>query len=178
MEDLIVKVGEKEFEAMFDKNDMSHIVVNNNTYHIELLKEIADNIHSLSVNQKVVQIEFDMEQDGNNTIYLDGLAFDVEYTDATRKMIHQFIKAAGAGEDSGIIKITAPMPGMVVKVMVEEGTEVKKDDSIIIVEAMKMENALKSPGSGIVKSVRVKEGQAVEKDALMIEIEAERQNQD
>jgi len=63
------------------------------------------------------------------------------------------------------------MPGMVVKILVEPGVEVHKGDSLMIVEAMKMENALKSPIRGKVKSIKVNEGEAVEKDALLMEIE-------
>lgn len=173
MTDIIVQIGENEHEASFVKNEPSNIVVNGNKYEIELLKEIAPNIHSLSVNNKVYQIEFDLDWDGISTIYLDGLDFEFAITDETKKLLKEFIKQAGGSLAEGVTQIKAPMPGMIVKVQVEEGQKVSKDDPIIIVEAMKMENAIKAPAAGIVNNIAVDEGQAVEKDALLMEIHAE-----
>ncbi|MNU01127.1 Glutaconyl-CoA decarboxylase subunit gamma [compost metagenome] len=64
--------------------------------------------------------------------------------------------------------IKAPMPGLVLKVLVEDGSEVKKDDALVVLEAMKMENIIKSPSDGIVKSVKIKEKETVEKNQVMI----------
>ncbi len=66
--------------------------------------------------------------------------------------------------------IKAPMPGLVLNVLVSEGQAVKKGDTILILEAMKMENALKAPHDGIVKKVAVTKGTAVEKNQLLIEL--------
>jgi acetyl/propionyl-CoA carboxylase alpha subunit len=70
---------------------------------------------------------------------------------------------------SRINSIKAPMPGLVVKVPVEEGQEVSDGDSILILEAMKMENVLKSPGAGVVKTVKVKPSDRVEKNQVLVE---------
>lgn len=76
------------------------------------------------------------------------------------------------GMDSGgvrkIKELKAPMPGLVVKIEVEAGAEVKKDQSLVILEAMKMENVLKAQADGIVQSIEVKKGQAVEKNQVLI----------
>lgn len=65
--------------------------------------------------------------------------------------------------------LKSPMPGMVLKILVNEGDEVKKGDSLIVLEAMKMENMLKAQGNGLVKSIKVQPGNAVEKGALLIQ---------
>lgn len=65
--------------------------------------------------------------------------------------------------------IKAPMPGLIVDLRVKEGDEVKSNDPLIVLEAMKMENIIKSPGDGIVKSIRVKKGESVEKNQILIE---------
>ena len=62
------------------------------------------------------------------------------------------------------------MPGKVLRVDVQEGQELKKSDSVLILEAMKMENAIKSPGNGVVKKILVKQGDAVEKGMVMVEM--------
>lgn len=72
---------------------------------------------------------------------------------------------------AGITEIKAPMPGLVLSIAVEIGQEVKTGEALIVLEAMKMENVLKSPGDLTVKSIAVKPGQAVEKNQLLIEFE-------
>jgi len=67
--------------------------------------------------------------------------------------------------------LKAPMPGMVVRVEVEEGDEVAEGRGLVIVEAMKMENELKSDGVAKVKKILVGPGEAVEKDQVLIEFE-------
>lgn len=62
----------------------------------------------------------------------------------------------------------APMPGLVLNVLVENGQTIKKGDAIVVLEAMKMENILKSPSDGIVKKVHVIKGDKVEKNQVMV----------
>ncbi|HQQ93418.1 MAG TPA: acetyl-CoA carboxylase biotin carboxyl carrier protein subunit [Bacteroidia bacterium] len=65
--------------------------------------------------------------------------------------------------------IKAPMPGMVLNVLVKDGDTVKKGDAILVLEAMKMENILKSPSDGIIKKVAISKGTAVEKNQLLVQ---------
>jgi biotin carboxyl carrier protein len=67
--------------------------------------------------------------------------------------------------------VKAPMPGMILKVLVEPGQQINKGDGLLILEAMKMENVLKAGASATVKSIRVEERTAVEKGAVLIELE-------
>lgn len=64
--------------------------------------------------------------------------------------------------------IKAPMPGLVLKVFVAEGDEIKKGDSLLVLEAMKMENIIKSPADVIIKKIGVKSGDKVEKGQILI----------
>ena len=67
--------------------------------------------------------------------------------------------------------IKAPMPGMVLKILVEPGQQISKGDGLIILEAMKMENILKATANATVKSIKAIERTAVEKGAILIELE-------
>jgi biotin carboxyl carrier protein len=67
--------------------------------------------------------------------------------------------------------IKAPMPGMVLHVMVENGQNIKKGDAIVVLEAMKMENILKSPADGVIKKVHVSMGDKVEKNQIMVNLD-------
>lgn len=77
----------------------------------------------------------------------------------------------GAGSAAlGPAPVRAPMPGMVVKVEVEEGDVVQAGQGVVIVEAMKMENELKAETAARVMRVHVEEGQAVDKDELLVDL--------
>ena len=67
--------------------------------------------------------------------------------------------------------VKAPMPGMILKVLVAPGQQINKGDGLLVLEAMKMENILKASSSAIVKSIKVNERTAVEKGAVLIELE-------
>ncbi|WNJ16229.1 acetyl-CoA carboxylase biotin carboxyl carrier protein subunit [Pontibacter sp. G13] len=76
------------------------------------------------------------------------------------------------GMDSALVrkldKLKAPMPGLIHSIEVAEGTEVEKGDPLLILEAMKMENVIKSPGAGTVSKIHVVEKDSVEKNELLI----------
>ncbi len=74
------------------------------------------------------------------------------------------------GADEG--ELLTKMPGKVVKIEVEVGQQVSKGQTVLILEAMKMENEIKSGIDGIVKAIHVKEGSALEENVLMLEVEA------
>lgn len=82
------------------------------------------------------------------------------------------LRAAGAAFSvEGRQVVAAPMPGKVVKVLVKPGEEVAEGQGLVVVEAMKMENELKSPKAGRVVELAAKEGDTVEKDARLVVVE-------
>jgi len=70
---------------------------------------------------------------------------------------------------STLKEIKAPMPGLILDLKVKPGDEVKKGDLLLILEAMKMENSIKSPGDGTVKAVKVSLNQSVEKNQVLLQ---------
>lgn len=67
-----------------------------------------------------------------------------------------------------VSEVKAPMPGLVLKLFVSEGSEIKKGDNLFILEAMKMENIIKSPADVVVKKVKMKPGDKVEKGQVLL----------
>jgi biotin carboxyl carrier protein len=67
-----------------------------------------------------------------------------------------------------IAQLKAPMPGLVLNILVREGDEVKKGDSLLVLEAMKMENIIKAPSDAVVKKVEVAKGDKIEKNTVLI----------
>ncbi len=76
------------------------------------------------------------------------------------------MNAAGSGS---LKEIKASMPGLILDLKVAPGDVVKKGDVVLILEAMKMENSIKSPGDGVVKEVKVSLKQSVEKNQVLIQ---------
>jgi acetyl-CoA carboxylase biotin carboxyl carrier protein len=68
-------------------------------------------------------------------------------------------------------EVLAPMPGNIIEVVVSVGDEVKEDDELIILEAMKMENPICAPADGVVKEIKVKEKDVVEADQVLVILE-------
>ncbi len=93
--------------------------------------------------------------------------FDVRLIDPKR------LRIAGSGVEhaDGIAEIKTSMPGKVVRVLVQPGSEVEAGASVLVVEAMKMQNELKSPKAGTIREIRVTEGDAVSAGDVLATVE-------
>ena len=76
-----------------------------------------------------------------------------------------------AAEDHGPKKLTAPMPGKVVRILLSQGTEVEAGAGVLVVEAMKMQNEVKSPKKGTIQKILVSEGAAVNSGDVLAIVE-------
>ncbi|MCP9495722.1 MAG: biotin/lipoyl-binding protein [Pyrinomonadaceae bacterium MAG19_C2-C3] len=103
------------------------------------------------------------------TIFIGNRAYDVTVTDPKR--LGTKSGAAGANVARGQAVIRAPMPGRIVRVMVEAGEAVAAGDGLIIVEAMKMQNELKAPKAGIVLSINAENGATVGAGDVLVTID-------
>jgi len=94
--------------------------------------------------------------------------YEVEIIDAeARYLLNRGTGAAGASDK----KIASPMPGKVVKVLVNEGDEVTEGQTVVIVSAMKMESEYKAPMDGKIKKINVKENDTIEGNQILVELE-------
>jgi biotin carboxyl carrier protein len=122
---------------------------------------------SILVEGRSYSVEFDERGDEVGVLLRGQLTrFDVA---DERKLRLRAATAAFTAE--GTQTVSAPMPGKIVKVFVKPGDAVTEGQGLVVVEAMKMENELKSPKAGTVKSVHVKEGVAVENGAPLVVVE-------
>lgn len=107
---------------------------------------------------------------GRWELHVGGQPLQVEVVDERTRAIRALTGAAGAA--AGPKPVRAPMPGLVVRVAVEEGQHVAAGQGVVIMEAMKMENELRAETAGRVARVLVAPGQAVEKGAVLVELAA------
>jgi biotin carboxyl carrier protein len=155
------------------------IQINQGQYYFEITPENAENadfvqdsagkIHILkngkSYSAEILSADFDAR---SIEIMVNGRRFSVHISDKYEKLLKDLGLTIGGNQKMNMVK--APMPGLVLQIMVKSGDEVKKGDPMIILEAMKMENMLKATGEGIVKSIKVSKGQPVEKGSILIEM--------
>lgn len=165
------------------------IKIGNRTAWINLLKQDG-NILEVEVDGKVYNVDLMHTADGTFSILEGGHSYDIElvpdetpkkYTAYTlyesydvevidaeaRYLQNRNVNGAGLGEN----KITSPMPGKVVNVMVKEGDEVKEGETVIIISAMKMESEYKAPKDGRIKKVNVKNQDTVDSNEVLIELD-------
>ena len=145
----VVKLnGEKiSLDSIKLSNNSSHLLYKNKSYNAEVISVDSSNkTCAIKVNGAIYQIKVEDQFD-------------------------QLLKQMGMDNLAGtkISEVKAPMPGLVLNVMVEENVEVKKGDSLLVLEAMKMENILKSSAEGIVKKVLINKGDKVEKNQVLIQ---------
>lgn len=124
-----------------------HLIKDNKSYTLEVINHIVE--------EKKLTVKI------NNTTYT--LSIKDKYDQLLKNLGLDTLAAKKVND------IKAPMPGMVFKILVSEGQEIKKGDGLIVLEAMKMENVLKSPTDGIIKKIAVTTGVAVEKNQLLIQ---------
>lgn len=134
-------------------------------YTFEVLR---DGYVSLIVDGQSVPVSIDGTGPDTMRVTIDGRRTEVEIKDERDLLVEEF----GLGEDQAAGgEVRAPMPGLVLDLLVEEGDEVAAEDGLLVLEAMKMENELKAPSGGIVRAIHAASGDAVDKEALLIEIE-------
>jgi acetyl/propionyl-CoA carboxylase alpha subunit len=149
----------------------SQVSVNGKVYRMELLEKYPDEYVFLANGKKVRIIAGDdgVAHDKKWDIWVNGRKYPVQLRDNLDVLLHKMGMNNSAGQS--VKELKAPMPGLVLDIMVEVGSTVKKDEPLLILEAMKMENVIKSPGDGVVKQVKAIKGKAVEKNDILITFE-------
>jgi biotin carboxyl carrier protein len=169
-EEIKLVSGDKTYSAAFDHTDTSKVFLDEKLYEFKVLKEYNDNVSVISVNNKVFTVKINQDDRDSIEILTTGFGYNYDIKTSTSSLLEQFVRQSGKGKNK-INGIVAPMPGMVVKVNCAVGDQILENDKLVIVEAMKMENALGSPLSGTVKKINAIEGKAVDKGTVLIEIE-------
>jgi len=99
-------------------------------------------------------------------IFLNGRNYSVRIKDRTDMLLEEM--GMDAIEETGAADLNAPMPGLVLKVLVSTGEEIEKGTPLLVLEAMKMENMIRARSDVVINEVLVKSGDTVEKGELMI----------
>ncbi len=161
------------------------VTIADRTFKVELSK--ADSGWRCRLDGREFPLDVISTQPGVFSLLIEGKSYEVkqESTASESQVVvgNQRFRAAvrdprslrsrghAAAGSEGVKKIIAPMPGKVVRILAPVGTQVEASQSVLVIEAMKMQNELKSPKKGMVKKINAAEGAAVEAGQVLAEVE-------
>jgi biotin carboxyl carrier protein len=126
-----------------------HILQNNQPFQAEIISsDFSSKSYTVKLNNNTYKVKIQSELD----LLIKEMGFSL-------------------GKSKTVNEIKAPMPGLILDIAVKVGQEVQENDSLLVLEAMKMENNITSPRNGIIKSININKGDAVDKGTLLIEFE-------
>lgn len=150
-----ISADNKQIEVDGNIIELDSITLNQNTSSV-LYQDKSYNIELIDLNKA----------EKTATIKVNGNTYNLSIKDQYDQLLKQL------GMDNlvanKILQIKAPMPGLVLSILVVEGAKIKKGDNLLVLEAMKMENMIKSPTDGIIKKIAITQGDKVEKNELLI----------
>ncbi|MBL0332834.1 MAG: biotin/lipoyl-binding protein [Chlorobiota bacterium] len=153
------------------------VLINNKTFELDKLSQCDSNLKLKSKgkfcyeeNGKIVNLFIENSDEDNSFIaYINGEAINVRVMNKREERISQLRKNTQQNSNKGVL-IISQMPGLIKEIFVKVGDSVKKGDPLYILEAMKMENEIKSPADMKVKRVIAIQGNALEKNGLIMEL--------
>ncbi len=162
-------VNNTEYTFEFD-NEKNVFLLNGSIFPINKIQSSANEFHLLngtkSFNADVIEADYAAKE---FTIRVNGNKYNVTVRDKYDELLHAL--GMDKAMSNKVNDLKAPMPGLVLDVLVSEGQQIKKGDSLLVLEAMKMENILKATNDAVVKKVRVEKSARVEKNEVLIELQ-------
>jgi len=156
---------EAEVELLGQENNYYKIRVDDQVYEVDI-EELANGIYSLILDGRSNNIEITPGATPKNyTVDISARQYDVEVIDAEARYRKNREQGSFADDEDVLL---SPVPGKVIDVLAENGMEVKKGQTLVIVSAMKMESEFKAARDGVVKEVKVEKGQNVESNQILV----------
>jgi len=158
-----VEIDGQEFEIEIGVE--GQVTVDGSPVSVNMVRIPGQNVYSLLVDHRSFEVAVE-EIRGGYRILLLGEQYDAKVQD-------ERVRRLMAGREqpapiSGDLTVRAPIPGLVVRVHVHPGEEVAKDQPLLILQAMKMDNEIRAPRDGTVRDVHVSEGQSVEQNEPLV----------
>lgn len=157
-----------------DSSELTAIVTGENTIDMrdESLQfeeiKISNDLIFLRINSKNYTVKLEENTATGFKMFINGDTYEVNCMNDLDKIKEKF--GMTSGDEDEQLELRSPMPGAVVKINIKEGDVVSKGDTLIVLEAMKMENELKAQIDATVSKIHVNEKDAVEKNHLLIEL--------
>jgi len=162
-----IKINESIFEIEPDDELFSFVKLNGKPIDLDI-EEFSNGTYSVIKEKKTynVQVLKSNYKEKTFVIKVNGTRYIVNAKDQYDIILKNL--GLSAASETSVKALTAPMPGKVLELLIKPGSSIKKNDPLIILEAMKMENILKASSDGIIESIKVKIGDSVEKNEVLI----------
>lgn len=144
---VIIDGQERRIDAKLLNHNQYSLLLDDTAYLIDLVR--VDNSDGVS------------EQE----LRVGGRTFHLKPQDSRTRLLQSMVKSHVVAE--GELAIRAPMPGLVARILTQAGARISPGGGVMILEAMKMENEIRSPSASTVKEIKVTQGQGVEKNQLL-----------
>lgn len=164
---LELEIDGKLIAAEFTTTNGSAQLTFNEQTHAAEISQPEPGFFVVQMNNRIYRCALEKSPSGETEVVVNGQRIPVNVRDKK----HLRGNAGGAAGASGKISLISPMPGKVVRVLLNAGDEVAANQGVLIVEAMKMQNEVQSPKAGKVAEIRVTEGQTVNAGEALAVIE-------
>jgi len=156
-------INGREYRLSIEEEDEKRFQVTlGDKKYLVLPEHLGSNEILLNINGRIYDVVVELNS-SCCSVYLNGKYFEIEKKSASR-----ILNKAAAKQITRSVKTS--MPGRIVKVLVNEGEKVREGEAVLILEAMKMENEIKSPQSGVIKEIKVKPGDQVEAGIVLFAV--------
>jgi biotin carboxyl carrier protein len=162
----VTTIDGQEFEV--EVVDERHIRIGERLLETDFQSVSGQPVFSLILDGKSYE-GFVYQNEENWDVLLRGRQYQVKVEDERERRLKT--STGGGGASGGEFHLKAPMPGLVISTLVDEGQEVKKGQVLLILESMKMQNELKSPRDGVVGRIRVNAGESVEQKQTLLSVQ-------
>lgn len=159
------RIGQNEYEIEIRDDE---IFVNGERIDVDLRQSGGPELYSMLYNGRSYELLIEAER-FTYGVTLRGEHFDVQVEDERTRRLNIGRKMVSIPE--GEVVVTAPIPGLIVKILVEPGDSIVEEQPLVILEAMKMENEIRAVRSGVVKSVAIQPGARVEQNSVLLVVE-------
>lgn len=143
--------------------------VNGKEFQADLTRIASLDLYSLLLNNRSYEVHVQDTDRHNYRVMVSGAGYEGYEVRVLDERTYRVAKSSGGlagGAAEGAIK--APIPGLVVKITVAEGEEVQAGQSVVILQAMKMENELRAPRAGVVATIKAKPGDSVNQGDVLV----------
>lgn len=148
---------------------ISSIILDKTKVSLELV-ELAKASMIIKLNNKFYEFQIVSNDDEKISLTYGGNYYEINIRTELEEKANQILES-GISSKSKSLNITSPMPGMIVKINFKIGDKISKGDTVLVLEAMKMENEIKSSADCILKSLFVSPNQSVEKGQILFSVE-------
>lgn len=166
---IFADVKDKTLSFDLIENGAKPVLEDKSTNYEYDLRPIGNDRYFFRLNGKSSLVQIYRNNEKYNVI-IEGEVFEIRVEDERMRTLRELVQKAS--QTSGEQIITAPIPGLITGIKIKEGDQISPGDSLFVLEAMKMENEIKSPYVGSIKKIMINKGAAVEKDQKLLIIES------